>query len=72
MLFNGLQVREVAQQFASRNQEDLRWQAEALEALQEAAEAYLTHLFEDGYVLLPVPPSLMVPIVICAQSMRRE
>ena len=26
---------------------DLRWQCEAIEALQEASEAYLVHLFED-------------------------
>ena len=25
----------------------LRWQSTAIEALQEAGEAYLTHLFED-------------------------
>ena len=28
----------------------LRWQTSALLALQEAAEAYLVHLFEDAYV----------------------
>jgi histone H3/H4 len=27
----------------------LRWQSTALEAIQEATEAYLVHLFEDGY-----------------------
>lgn len=25
----------------------LRWQSQAIQALQEAAEAYLVHLFED-------------------------
>lgn len=29
-----------------RNQE-LRWQSQAIQALQEAAEAFLVHLFED-------------------------
>lgn len=28
---------------------DLRWQSSALLALQEAAEAFLVHLFEDAY-----------------------
>jgi hypothetical protein len=28
----------------------LRWQSSALQALQEAAEAFLVHLFEDAYV----------------------
>lgn len=28
----------------------LRWQSSALLALQEAAEAFLVHLFEDAYV----------------------
>ena len=37
-------VREIAQDFKP----DLRFQASALLALQEAAEAYLTGLFEDG------------------------
>jgi len=27
----------------------LRWQSTALQAIQEAAEAYLVHLFEDTY-----------------------
>jgi histone H3 len=36
-------VREIAQDFKS----DLRFQSSAVEALQEAAEAYLTGLFED-------------------------
>jgi histone H3 len=36
-------VREVAQDFKT----DTRWQAKAVFAQQEAAEDYLTHLFED-------------------------
>ncbi|XP_030714040.1 histone H3-like centromeric protein A isoform X1 [Globicephala melas] len=30
---------------------DFNWQAQALLALQEAAEAFLVHLFEDAYLL---------------------
>ncbi|ELK14051.1 histone H3-like centromeric protein A [Pteropus alecto] len=30
---------------------DFNWQAQALLALQEAAEAFLIHLFEDAYLL---------------------
>lgn len=37
-------VREIAQDYKT----DLRFQSDALFALQEAAEAYLTHLFEDA------------------------
>ena len=40
--FNRL-VREIAQDFKT----DLRFQAQAIGALQEAAEAYLVGLFED-------------------------
>ena len=40
--FNRL-VREIAQDFKT----DLRFQAQAIMALQEAAEAYLVGLFED-------------------------
>jgi histone H3-like centromeric protein A len=36
----------------------LRWQSSALLALQEAAEAYLVHLFEDAYVY----PDLMFAV----------
>jgi len=36
-------VREIAQDFKN----DLRFQSHAIFALQEAAEAYLVHLFED-------------------------
>lgn len=38
-------VKELTQIY---NVSGLRWQAEALLALQEAAEAYLVHLFEDA------------------------
>lgn len=39
------QVREVTAQYTHK---DFRWKAEALLALQEMAEAYLTALFEDA------------------------
>jgi len=41
-----LKVREIALSFVPRDQE-LRWQSQAIMALQEAAEAFLVHLFED-------------------------
>ncbi len=41
-------MREIANEYTRRD-ETYKWQAEALEALQEASEAYLTHLFEDAY-----------------------
>jgi len=31
--------------------EDLRWQSQAIMALQEAAEAFVVHLFEDTNLL---------------------
>lgn len=40
-------VREIAQDFKSFNQDDFRFQASAVAALQEAAESYLVGLFED-------------------------
>ncbi|EHB18906.1 Histone H3-like centromeric protein A [Heterocephalus glaber] len=42
-------VREICTKFARGV--DLNWQAQALLALQEAAEAFLVHLFEDAYLL---------------------
>ncbi|XP_066574385.1 histone H3-like centromeric protein A isoform X2 [Amia ocellicauda] len=39
-------VREVCQMFRV----DLKWQAIALSALQEAAEAFLVRLFQDAYL----------------------
>jgi len=39
-------VREIALTLLPRNL-DLRWQSQAIQALQEAAEAFLVHLFED-------------------------
>jgi histone H3-like centromeric protein A len=41
-------VRSIARQFTRLGQSEVRWQAEALMALQEASEAYLVHLFEDS------------------------
>jgi len=42
-----LQVREIQYEF---NQENMQWQARALEALQQAAEDYLVHLMEDANI----------------------
>ena len=43
-------VKEIADSFVRPEAEfnPLRWKAEALMALQEAAESYLIHLFEDA------------------------
>lgn len=43
-------VRQIALSYSPVDGEALRWQAEALQALQTAAEDYLTHLFEDAYI----------------------
>ena len=45
-------VREIAQQqrLATGQSTDIRFQANAIMALQEAAEAYLVSLFEDSYL----------------------
>uniref|UniRef100_A0A8C0MBR0 Core Histone H2A/H2B/H3 domain-containing protein n=2 Tax=Canis lupus TaxID=9612 RepID=A0A8C0MBR0_CANLF len=43
------QVREICVKFTRGV--DFSWQAQALLALQEAAEAFLVHLFEDAYLL---------------------
>ena len=45
------QVREVTEQVT--NKSDLRFQAQAIMCLQEAAEAYLVLLFEDACVAVP-------------------
>jgi histone H3/H4 len=44
-------VREIAQEFKT----DLRFQSSAVQAIQEAAEAYLVGLFEDTNLLLGAP-----------------
>jgi len=41
-------VKELSESFVRIGEPNLRWQAHALLALQEAAEAYLVHLFEDA------------------------
>jgi histone H3-like centromeric protein A len=46
--FSFSQVKDIGEQFIRIGEEGLRWQAEALLALQEAAESYLVHLFEDA------------------------
>jgi histone H3/H4 len=40
-------VREVAAEFFGPGRSQYRWQSLAILALQEVAEAYLVHLFED-------------------------
>ncbi|XP_044516629.1 histone H3-like centromeric protein A [Gracilinanus agilis] len=45
----GRLVREICLRFTRGV--DYYWQAHALLALQEAAEAFITHLFEDAYLL---------------------
>ncbi|XP_004686106.1 PREDICTED: histone H3-like centromeric protein A [Condylura cristata] len=42
-------VREICVKFTRGV--DFSWQAQALLAIQEAAEAFLVHLFEDSYLL---------------------
>lgn len=41
------QVREVAFNVSPASLDGHRWQSQAIQALQEAAEAFLVHLFED-------------------------
>ncbi|KAI5365459.1 Putative histone H3/CENP-A, histone H2A/H2B/H3, histone-fold [Septoria linicola] len=41
-------VREVCINVAPPGSEVTRWQSQAIQALQEAAEAFLVHLFEDS------------------------
>ena len=41
------QVREVAVSLTPNN-EALRWQSQAIQALQESCEAFMVHLFEDA------------------------
>lgn len=41
-------VREVCLNVAPPGSEVTRWQSQAIQALQEAAEAFLVHLFEDS------------------------
>ncbi|OCF36945.1 histone H3 [Kwoniella heveanensis BCC8398] len=49
-------VREVAMSLSSVEAGDLRWQSSAIMALQEAAEAFLVHLFEDAAIESRVVP----------------
>lgn len=41
------QVREISLNMRPSNSEITRWQSQAIQALQEAAEAFIVHLFED-------------------------
>ncbi|RMY93202.1 hypothetical protein D0862_09292 [Hortaea werneckii] len=40
-------VREISMHMVTVNSEITRWQSQAIQALQEAAEAFIVHLFED-------------------------
>ncbi|KAI9665586.1 MAG: centromeric DNA-binding histone H3-like protein cse4 [Trizodia sp. TS-e1964] len=40
-------VREISQTVIPSRNDPMRWQSQAIQALQEAAEAFLVHLFED-------------------------
>ncbi|EMC97425.1 hypothetical protein BAUCODRAFT_68991 [Baudoinia panamericana UAMH 10762] len=40
-------VREISMNMAPVSSDVTRWQSQAIQALQEAAEAFLVHLFED-------------------------
>ena len=42
-----LQVREIALSLVPTGGESLRWQSQAIQALQESCEAFMVHLFED-------------------------
>lgn len=46
-LLTSFQVREVAYNVSPASLDGHRWQSQAIQALQEAAEAFLVHLFED-------------------------
>ena len=41
------QVREIGIDLVPIDGDSLRWQSQAIQALQEAAEAFMVHLFED-------------------------
>lgn len=41
------QVREIALSMVPKGGETLRWQTQAIQALQESCEAFMVHLFED-------------------------
>lgn len=60
------QVREVADGLRRGADEPFRWQAEALLALQEAAESYLVHLFEDAFVMMM--PYCFYSLYLCSHS----
>lgn len=42
-----IQVREISLDFLPVGGDAFRWQSQAIQALQEAAEAFMVHLFED-------------------------
>jgi histone H3 len=50
LLIRKLPFQRLVREIAQATKTDLRWQASAVEALQEAAEAYLVGLFEDSNI----------------------
>ncbi|MES1920927.1 histone H3.3 type a [Bonamia ostreae] len=50
LLIRKLPFSRLVKQISDEISDDLRFQAKAVEALQEATEAYLVSLFEDAYL----------------------
>lgn len=47
LILTNAQVREIALSLVLPGGESLRWQSQAIQALQESCEAFMVHLFED-------------------------
>lgn len=61
-------MKETAENFS---REHLRWTVTAIEALQCAAEAYLTSIFEDAYVISTVSLHLILFSNLCTIHAKR-